>query len=66
MIFCELCFTRGAYNLKCLSCCAHLVLKTRPDRIRAQAMLHHISRTPNTPQRGEILKRVQDAINAGI
>lgn len=65
-MFCEMCFTRGGYELKCVSCCAHLVLKTRPDKTRAQAMLHHIGKTPNTPKRGDILKRVQEAIHAGI
>jgi len=65
-MFCEMCFTRGGYELKCVSCCAHLVLKTRPDKIRAQAMLHHIQKYSHSPKRGEILKIVQDAINAGI
>ena len=62
----------GRYNIMCLDCCARLVLSTRPDRAKAEAMLHVISiyrdrpagarRTKRAPSRKRVLARVKKII----
>lgn len=49
---------RGVYDLKCLDCCARLVLSTHPDRRLAAAMLAAIERVPGAPDRAEVLAAV--------
>ncbi|MGL4573858.1 MAG: hypothetical protein ACRCV9_03620 [Burkholderiaceae bacterium] len=55
---CKDCTTPGFYDLTCLACCVRLVESTRPSKVRASAMLHLISITPEAPKREEILERL--------
>lgn len=50
---------RWVYDLKCLDCCARLVLSARPSKAQAGAMLAVIERMPGSPARAEVLGAVK-------
>jgi hypothetical protein len=50
----------GAYNLRCVRCCARLVMSARPNRKAQEAMLLCITRRPENPQQSDILKAIKD------
>lgn len=45
----------GEYSLKCVECCARLVLSARPSKRLAEKMLAAIARQPGAPGRDEVL-----------
>ena len=45
----------GAYDLKCIACCARLVKAARPSRSRQESMLEVIARTRGAPTRKAVL-----------
>jgi len=49
----------GRYNLRDLADCVRLVLDSRPNRQRQEAMLAVVERTPGTPPRDVILKAIK-------
>jgi len=57
---CKQCIqSSGMYDLKCVECCARLVISTRPSKPRASAMLAAIERINDAPSRDVILDRVK-------
>jgi hypothetical protein len=50
----------GRVNMICPHCCAHLVAKTRPNKLQAKAMLAAIARHPGSPSRATVLALVAD------
>ena len=52
----------GLYNLKCLQCCASLILSTQPLKPQAAAMLRVIERAPESPGRAQVLECVRHAM----
>ena len=48
----------GRVNLKCLGCCARLVLSASPDKRLAAGHLAAIERLPGAPSRTDILAEV--------
>lgn len=50
---------RGLYDLKCLDCCARLVLSARPCKAKAAVMLEAIKRIPGAPTRADVLDAVR-------
>lgn len=52
----------GAYNFRCLDCCARLVLSAYPDKRRAGAMLEAIQRCPGNPGRERVLACVSQTL----
>jgi hypothetical protein len=50
----------GAYNLRCVRCCARLVMSARPNRKAQEAMLLCITRRKENPQQSDILKAIKD------
>ena len=50
----------GAYNLRCVHCCARLVMAARPNRKAQEAMLLCITRRPENPTQPDILKAIKD------
>jgi hypothetical protein len=53
------CVKGGCYNLASLADCIRLVLDSRPNRQRQEAMLSVIERTPGAPTRDEILRELK-------
>lgn len=49
----------GGYQLRCLECCARLVLSAHPSKLHAMAMLAAIARFRDSPGREEILACVR-------
>lgn len=49
----------GGYQVRCLPCCARLVLSTHPNKVHAMAMLAVIARYRDSPGREEILACVR-------
>ena len=53
----------GAYNLRCVRCCARLVMSARPNRKAQEAMLACITRRPENPNQTDIMKAIKDYAN---
>lgn len=49
----------GAYNFRCLQCCARLVVSTHPDKHQAKVMLAAIARFERAPAREDVLACVR-------
>ncbi len=47
--------TSGAYNFRCVHCCARLVLSAHPNKRQASVMLAAIARFRDAPGRDEVL-----------
>jgi hypothetical protein len=47
--------TSGAYNFRCVHCCARLVLSAHPNKKQASVMLAAIARFRDAPGRDEVL-----------
>jgi hypothetical protein len=54
----------GAYNLRCVRCCARLVMSARPNRKAQEGMLACITRRPENPAQAEILQAIKEADGA--
>lgn len=52
----------GVYSLKCVECCARLVLTAHPDKRQAQAMLAAIERFRGNPGRAKVLECVRQEL----
>lgn len=53
----------GAYNIKCVNCCARLVISARPSKTQQEDMLAVIERHKGCPSRADILEIVKKTIN---
>ena len=51
----------GAYQMRCVVCCAALVISARPHRPAQQALLACITRRPENPKQAEVLAAIQQA-----
>lgn len=51
----------GLYDLRCVACCARLVLAARPDKLMAGVALDAIARFPGAPSRAAVLAVVNEA-----
>lgn len=49
----------GLFDLRCLECCARLVISAHPDKRQAAAMLAAIARFKESPGRAQILECVR-------
>lgn len=50
----------GLYDLRCVACCARLVLAARPDNRMAGVALDAIARVPGAPSRVAVLAAVKN------
>lgn len=50
----------GAYNMRCVKCCARLVVSARPNRNAQEAMLACITRRPSNPTKPEVIQAIKD------
>jgi len=57
----------GAYNLRCVLCCARLVVSARPNRAAQQAFLYCITRRKENPSQAAVLAAIKkfDAARSG-
>jgi len=46
----------GVYNLKCLPCCARLIVSARPSKQHQQALFHTISQLKEAPTQEAIIQ----------
>ena len=53
----------GVYNLKCIACCARLVISARPNKRFQEAMLAAIAMQKGAPDRAQILEHIKGAKN---
>jgi hypothetical protein len=52
----------GLFDLRCLECCARLVISAHPDKRQAGAMLAAIARFKGAPGREQILECVRQCL----
>ena len=52
----------GRYDLRCLECCARLVISAHPDKRQAAGMLAAIARFKEAPGREQILECVRQCL----
>ena len=53
----------GVYNLKCIACCARLVISARPVKKFQEAMLAAIAMQKGAPEREQILEHIKGVRN---
>ncbi len=55
----------GAYNLRCVACCARLVVSARPLRHAQEGLLACITRHPENPSKADVLNAIKHHANQG-
>lgn len=53
----------GAYNLRCVVCCARLVVSARPLRHAQEGLLACITRHPENPSKADVLSAIKTSCN---
>ena len=49
----------GAYFMRCVQCCARLVISARPNRLAQEAMLLCITRRQGNPSKADIINTIK-------